>query len=395
MLSLDKKYFQRLIESSPDIIIAVDKSGTVNYYNDGARTSLGYSPEEIIGEGCTRIYPSLDEARRVMKAMRASVDKGRIASFETEFRNKAGEIIPVMITGTLIHDDEGNEIGSIGFARDIRRLRHAQQLATAGEIAVSLAHEINNPLESITNNLELLSQSLETHLSDAEKVVENERLDSIRNSIERVQAIVRRLDEMTRKGEYETRDYLAGKRMADLAPRDDAKVHTRPHDAPHLTEQSPLAGMSVLVLDDDTAVVNSMADLLRAEKCIVYCATRPSAAFGILRNVKLDAVISDVVMPEMDGYDFYLKVKEDMPKLPVILMTAYYYDKDHILKRSRLRGLEGALFKKPVNPGKLRAMLLQLRQKAANEKAEAKAAAIAAKSAAATVESTPKPIPQS
>jgi len=50
MLSLDKKYFQRLIESSPDIIIAVDKSGIVNYYNDGARTSLGYSSEEIIGD---------------------------------------------------------------------------------------------------------------------------------------------------------------------------------------------------------------------------------------------------------------------------------------------------------------------------------------------------------
>ena len=393
MASLDKKYFQRLVESSPDIIIAVDKSGTVNYYNDGARTSLGYSSEEIIGQNCTRIYPSLDEARRVMKAMRESADKGRIASFETEFRNKDGEIIPVMITGALIHDDDGAEVGSIGFARDIRRMRHAQQLATAGEIAVSLAHEINNPLESITNNLELLSQSVETHLSDAEKVVENERLDSIRNSIERVQAIVRRLDEMTRKGEYETRDYLAGKRMADLAPREDGKVHTRPHDAPH-TEQSPLEGMSILVLDDDTAVLNSMADLLRAEKCTVYCATRPSAAFGILRNVKLDAVISDVVMPEMDGYDFYLKVKEDMPKLPVILMTAYYYDKDHILKRSRLRGLEGALFKKPVNPGKLRAMLFQLRQKAATEKAEAKAAALAAKSASAA-ESTPKPIPQS
>ncbi len=379
MLSLDRKYFQRLVESSPDIIIAVDKTGTVDYYNDGARTSLGYSPDEIIGQKCTRIYTSIEEARRVMRAMRAA-DKGRIASFETELRNKQGEIIPVMISGALIHDDDGSEIGSIGFARDIRRLRHAQQLATAGEIAVSLAHEINNPLESITNNIELLSQCLEARLSDSEKAVENERLDSIRNSIERVQAIVRRLDEMTRKGEYETRDYLAGKRMADLAPREEARVHTHPHDAPHLTEQSPLAGMSVLVLDDDTAVVNSMADLLRAERCIVHCATRPSAAFGILRNVKLDAVISDVVMPEMDGYDFYLKVKEEMPQLPVILMTAYYYDKDHILKRSRLRGLEGALFKKPVNPGKLRAMLLQLRQRAAEEKAEARAAATAAKS---------------
>jgi PAS domain S-box-containing protein len=395
-LPLDQKYFQRLIESSPDIIIAVDKDGTVNYYNDGARTSLGYSSQEIIGQNCTRIYPSIEEARRVMKALRESTETGRIAGFETEFRNKAGELIPVMISGALIYDAKGREVGTIGFARDIRRMRRAQQLATAGEIAVSLAHEINNPLESITNNIELLSQCLETRLSESEKVVENERLNSIRNSIERVQAIVHRLDEMTRKGEYETRDYLAGKRMADLAPREDGKGQTRLDDAPHLTEQSPLAGMSILVLDDDSAVVNSLADLLRAEKCIVHCATRPSAALGILRNVKLDAVISDVVMPEMDGYDFYLKVKEEMPQLPVILMTAYYYDKDHILKRSRLRGLEGALFKKPVNPGMLRAMLTQLRQKAAQEKAQAKAASIAAKAAAASAPAaTPKPIPQS
>jgi hypothetical protein len=45
-------------------------------------------------------------------------------------------------------------------------------------------------------------------------------------------------------------------------------------------------------------------------------------------------------------------------------MTAYYYDKDHIIKRSRLRGLEGAIFKKPVNPAKLRQLLLQSRHKA-------------------------------
>jgi PAS domain S-box-containing protein len=379
MLPLDEKHLQRLIESSSDIIIAVNREGIVNYYNEGARTSLGYNPEEIIGQNVSLIYPSLDEARRVMKAMRESTDKSRIVSFETVFRNKAGDLIPVMISGSLIHDDDGKEEGSIGFARDIRRLRHAQQLATAGEIAVSLAHEINNPLESITNNLDLLSRSVQEHLSESEKVVENERLDSIRDSIERVQAIVRRLDEMTRRGEYETRDYLAGKRMADLAPRDGGKEpKVRVHEAERQSDARPLEGMSILVLDDDTAVVNSLADLLRAERCIVNTATRPSAAFDILHSIKVDAIISDVVMPEMDGYDVYLKVKEQMPSLPVILMTAYYYDKDHILKRSRLRGLEGALFKKPVNPAKLRTMLIQLRQKANN-----------------AAQATPKPVTQS
>ena len=374
MLPLDPKYLQRLVESSPDIIIAVDREGTIIYYNDGARQSLGFSSEEVIGQPCTRIYPTIDEARTVMKAMRESSTPGRVSNYETRFLNKDGKTIPISISGSLIHDDAGNEIGSIGFARDIRMMRQREQLATAGEIAVSLAHEINNPLESIINNLELVARCAEPHLSESEKVVENERLDSIRSSIERVQAIIRRLDEMTRKGIYQTRDYLAGKKMADLSPREQPRTARDHEAAPAAAVQSPLAGMSVLVLDDDLTVVTSLGDLLRSEGCIVHRATRPSSALGILRNVKIDAVISDVVMPEMDGYEFYMRVKEEMPELPVILMTAFYYDKDHILKRARLRGLEGALFKKPVNPGKLRQMLTQLRQKSL-EKKQAPAAA--------------------
>jgi PAS domain S-box-containing protein len=361
MLPLDPKYLQRLIESSPDIIIAVDREGTIIYYNDGARQNLGFDANEVIGQPCTAIYPTIEEARAVMKAMRESATPGRISNYETRFLNKAGEIIPISISGSLIHDDSGTWIGSIGYARDIRRMRQREQLATAGEIAVSLAHEINNPLESIINNLELVARCAEPHLSESEKVVENERLDSIRASIARVQSIVRRLDEMTRKGVYETRDYLAGKRMADLSPRDQPRAVVRDHEP--AAPQSQLAGMSVLVLDDDSAVVSSLGDLLQSEGCVVHRATRAESALGILRNVKIDVVISDVVMPEMDGYEFYQRVKEEMPNLPVVLMTAFYYDKDHILKRARLRGLEGALFKKPINPGKLRHLLIQLRQK--------------------------------
>ena len=259
-----------------------------------------------------------------------------------------------MISGSIINDDEGKEIGSIGFARDIRRMRQREQLATAGEIAVSLAHEINNPLESITNNLELLARAIEGHMKDAELATENEHLDAIRAGIVRVNAIVRRLDEMSRRGVYETRDYMNGKRMADLAPREAVTLpkhfNEHPQAAPASEQSWPLAGMAVLVLDDDVEVVTSLADVLRAERCIVHTATRPSAALGVLRNMKVDAVISDVVMPEMDGYEFYMHVKQEMPQIPVVLMTAYYYDKDHIIKRSKLKGLEGAIFKKPVNP---------------------------------------------
>jgi PAS domain S-box-containing protein len=369
MFTLDQNYLRRLIESSADMVIAVDRDGTVIYYNDGARKNLHYTSQEIIGQKVTRLYASLEEARRVMAAMRESRDGGRIANFETLLRDKDNQQIPVVISGSLIYDEQGAEVGSIGFARDIRQMRQREQLATAGEIAVSLAHEINNPLEAITNNLDLLTRCVETHLTPAEVVTESERLDSIRYGIERVQAIVRRLDEMTRKGVYETRDYLQGRKMADLAPRENGAVRKVAGDrdgVPHT--EWPLAGMSILVLDDDLTVLTSLADVLRAERCVVNTANRPSAALGILRNVKVDVVISDVVMPEMDGYEFYMQVKEELPKLPVILMTAYYYDKDHIIKRSRVEGLTAALFKKPVNPGKLREILTQIRNKQTAER---------------------------
>jgi hypothetical protein len=40
-------------------------------------------------------------------------------------------------------------------------------------------------------------------------------------------------------------------------------------------------------------------------------------------------------------------------------MTAFHYDKDHIIKRSRLRGLSGVVFKKPVDPAALRQRILE------------------------------------
>src|SRR3990170_7706421 len=71
-MSLPPQYFQKLFESCPDIIIAVDKQGTITFYNDGARQNLGFSPDEVLGKNVLEVYPTIDEARKVMAAMRAN-----------------------------------------------------------------------------------------------------------------------------------------------------------------------------------------------------------------------------------------------------------------------------------------------------------------------------------
>jgi CheY-like chemotaxis protein len=43
--------------------------------------------------------------------------------------------------------------------------------------------------------------------------------------------------------------------------------------------------------------------------------------------------------------------------VPVVLMTAFHFDKDHVIKRSRLAGLEDVLYKKPIDPPRLREII--------------------------------------
>jgi DNA-binding response OmpR family regulator len=69
-------------------------------------------------------------------------------------------------------------------------------------------------------------------------------------------------------------------------------------------------------------------------------------------------------MPNMDGHELFSRVRERWPKLPILMMTAFHYDKDHIIKRSRLEGLEGVIFKKPVDPERLCAKILEVTERA-------------------------------
>src|SRR3990167_5707790 len=105
-MSLPPQYFQKLFESCPDIIIDVDKQGTITFYNDGAQQNLGFSYEEVLAKNVLEIYPSREEARRVMAAMRgaAGEGKGRVRNFETLFKTKKGEKIPVAISASITYD---------------------------------------------------------------------------------------------------------------------------------------------------------------------------------------------------------------------------------------------------------------------------------------------------
>jgi PAS domain S-box-containing protein len=350
---LPKVYFERLLESSPDIVVAVDRDGKVIFYNDGAKRTLGFRTEEVLGRPVEAFYPSPEEARRVMKAMRSGDNGGGgagfLKNFETQFVNRRGDPVPVAVSGTIIYDTTGRELGSIGFAKDISMLRHHEQMETLGQLAIGLAHEINNPLESLVNNVEMFERYLKQHASAEEYATEHARVDAMKRELRRIQGIVERVGEIAASGDYGTVEYLPGRLMTDLGI---------PHEQPADTSSSSfkrhnLTGKTILVVDDDPDVCTSTADILGAEGCRIITTRSGVEALRYVNRMPVDLVLTDVMMPDMDGYTLFRELHAARPGLPVVLMTAYYYDKDHVIKRSKADGLQDVIFKKPINPGRL------------------------------------------
>ncbi len=209
-MPLSQEVLQSLIAHSTDIVVATDGKGNVSYYNDGASRILGYTEAEILGVYVESLYPTLDEAKRVMRCMRSPEygGKGVAENVETKFLSKQGEEIPVAISGCVIYDENGKEDGTIGFAKDLREILKKDQLATLGAVAVGLSHEINNPLAVILNQAELLEREVDELAGDADSSVECERIDAIRREVGRITGILERLGHMVETEQYETIEYI-------------------------------------------------------------------------------------------------------------------------------------------------------------------------------------------
>jgi two-component system response regulator HydG len=80
---------------------------------------------------------------------------------------------------------------------------------------------------------------------------------------------------------------------------------------------------SILVVDDELLVRDLLYDFFSDQGWQISVTDSASKALGILQNKKVDLVLTDLKMPEMDGMDLTHKVKEEYPDMPVMVMTGY------------------------------------------------------------------------
>ena len=119
--------------------------------------------------------------------------------------------MPVAISASIIYDDQGQEIGSIGFAKDIREIRRRDRLVTLAEIAIGLSHEINNCLEVLVNQTELMKKYVERVATDEDYMSSRIGSSLVASQVRKIQDITARMAKMAEEGEYGTTEYLTAK----------------------------------------------------------------------------------------------------------------------------------------------------------------------------------------
>jgi CheY-like chemotaxis protein len=120
-----------------------------------------------------------------------------------------------------------------------------------------------------------------------------------------------------------------------------------------------LKGVRVLVADNDDRVRRSAHALIGRWGGIVETARDGHEALTMARLAAYDAIVADIRLPDLSGYEVYHALREAQPNARVILMTGYGYDPGHSLVKARQDGLRHVLFK-PFRVDQLRDALMNL-----------------------------------
>jgi CheY-like chemotaxis protein len=119
----------------------------------------------------------------------------------------------------------------------------------------------------------------------------------------------------------------------------------------HRHEPDPLLmGKRVLVSDDEPAIRETLESLLTQKGAIVTMCSNGAETIEALERCRAeggcyDLVLSDIKMPDRNGYEVYRTAKGINPNTPVILMTGFGYDPHHCIVRASQEGLQSFLFK--------------------------------------------------
>lgn len=197
---------------------AWDRQGRILYVNRAFCRMVGFEPDELLGRSAPMPYWPAHQASELDLLHRHVIVQGtEEAGIEVQFQHKNGQLVDVLIHEAPLNTADGQSLGWMSSVLDISERKRAERsaarqqqkleasgrLVAMGEVASTLAHELNQPLGALSGFANgLLNRLRQGRLSDAELIAVVERMEQLSAKsgriIQRVSAFARRR-EMSRQ----------------------------------------------------------------------------------------------------------------------------------------------------------------------------------------------------
>jgi PAS domain S-box-containing protein len=211
---LDLLRFSNVVHYTVNPIQITDASGNMIYVNPAFEKVTGYSKDELIGAA-----PSVISSKKYTHEFWAKVwsviSSGKVWTGEIENRRKDGVPIYTHLLISPILATDGTVIGYLGAHRDIteqraleQQLMHSQKMESIGTLAAGIAHEVGNPLTSISSIVQVLLRTS----SDA---FAKDKLGLVQTQVHRITKIIRDLVDFSRPSNYQLQPTDVVKNLTD------------------------------------------------------------------------------------------------------------------------------------------------------------------------------------
>jgi two-component system sensor kinase FixL len=212
-------HLQSILDTVPDAMIVIDERGIIQSFSTAAERLFGYRRDEVVGRNVKLLMPAayrdhhdayLERYQRTGE--RRMIGIGRMVAGE----RKDGSTFPLELSVGEMRSNERRYF--TGFIRDISErkkaetrlqelqaeLVHISRLTAMGEMASTLAHELNQPLSAVTNYLNG-SRRILANVTDATGIRVREAIEKAADQALRAGQIIRRLRDFVARGETERR----------------------------------------------------------------------------------------------------------------------------------------------------------------------------------------------
>lgn len=158
-------YFSWVAQSMTDSLVVFGSDGRIAAVNNATLEMLGYTEDELIGQVPDILFEGAASQRNGLETLH---ERGIIERSDKVFRTKDGRAIPVLYSGSLLYDDQGQVKGVVCVAHDTTKQKQLEQqlrlalqkdhelLQLKSQLIATISHEFRTPLSIIMMNCELL-----------------------------------------------------------------------------------------------------------------------------------------------------------------------------------------------------------------------------------------------